>query len=541
MDNPSAGQPTITPTPLMATPHTEQIITYTPFLKTASVSEGAYGVAPNLYFTYGTDYQRILSSKWSFTRAPGNTFYRDEKLFLGNYEEQNIDEDGGGSPVWRKIHYINGGNGLCATIVFESHDVGSYAEFTSSQFFLYTDYLGSILTVTDKLGTIIANQNFDAWGRYRNPDNWQQYVTTFTPEYIDAVSWLYRGYTGHEMLPEFNLINMNGRMYDPILGRMLSPDNYVPTPYGTQGYNRYSYAMNNPLSYVDPDGNFPAVIIAAALIGGFVKGSMNIISGTGGFWGGFWKGAIVGGVGGGLSLIGGGSFLANMAWGVGEGVAVNGLSHVLNGNPFFQGGGKAALLAGVFSVVTSGIEAYKNWQDGYGFGTNTGRLDKMVDDYSKSIGTSNELTNANRAIGFVQKRYDLGAAFFSYNPTLSAYGRTFKATGLIDIGKRAFISSSMLKATMIHEYWHATVDRFTGLLGAAEWNYGDGIGAYSSEIMNSGRMHISSSALSKVTFSEGEVWSFGSKLIQGSTFTNPVWYANGVVNFKWWFQIPKRF
>lgn len=47
-----------------------------------------------------------------------------------------------------------------------------------------------------------------------------------------------RGYTGHEMLPEFGLINMNGRMYDPLLGRFLSPDNYVQMPDYSQNFNR---------------------------------------------------------------------------------------------------------------------------------------------------------------------------------------------------------------------------------------------------------------------------------------------------------------
>jgi hypothetical protein len=43
-------------------------------------------------------------------------------------------------------------------------------------------------------------------------------------------------------------------MYDPLLGRMLSPDSYVVDPYYAQDYNRYSYARNNPLKYTDPTG-----------------------------------------------------------------------------------------------------------------------------------------------------------------------------------------------------------------------------------------------------------------------------------------------
>ena len=66
--------------------------------------------------------------------------------------------------------------------------------------------------------------------------------------------WLYRGFTGHEHFPEFGLINMNGRMYDPLIGRMLSPDNFVQSPDYSQSYNRYSYCWNNPLKFTDPSG-----------------------------------------------------------------------------------------------------------------------------------------------------------------------------------------------------------------------------------------------------------------------------------------------
>jgi uncharacterized protein RhaS with RHS repeats len=57
---------------------------------------------------------------------------------------------------------------------------------------------------------------------------------------------------------------MNGRLYDPVLGRMLSPDNYAHE--GSQGANRYSYVLNNPLKYTDPDGENPVGIITAAEI-----------------------------------------------------------------------------------------------------------------------------------------------------------------------------------------------------------------------------------------------------------------------------------
>ena len=59
---------------------------------------------------------------------------------------------------------------------------------------------------------------------------------------------------GHEMLNEFNLINMNGRVYDPVLGRFLSPDKYVQEGDNSQNYNRFAYCLNNPFSAVDISG-----------------------------------------------------------------------------------------------------------------------------------------------------------------------------------------------------------------------------------------------------------------------------------------------
>jgi RHS repeat-associated protein len=57
-------------------------------------------------------------------------------------------------------------------------------------------------------------------------------------------------------LTEFGLINMNGRLYDPLVGRFLSHDNYVQAPYFTQSFNRYGYCWNNPLRYTDPSGDW---------------------------------------------------------------------------------------------------------------------------------------------------------------------------------------------------------------------------------------------------------------------------------------------
>ena len=101
--------------------------------------------------------------------------------------------------------------------------------------------------ITDGTGTKLETLAFDPWGRRRNPSNW-----SFTD--VPAGFLFDRGYTGHEHLDRFGLINMNGRVYDPALARFLSPDPFITNPANSQNYNRYSYCLNNPLKYTDPSG-----------------------------------------------------------------------------------------------------------------------------------------------------------------------------------------------------------------------------------------------------------------------------------------------
>ena len=117
-------------------------------------------------------------------------------------------------------------------------------------------------------GNTVERHAYDAWGRKRNVNDWSDYNV--------ENGKLDRGYTGHESLREFGLINMNGRMYDPILGRMLSPDNYVQDPFDIQNYNRYTYCRNNPLSYTDPSGNLFFWTVINAIKDFFVNTFVNV-------------------------------------------------------------------------------------------------------------------------------------------------------------------------------------------------------------------------------------------------------------------------
>ena len=83
-----------------------------------------------------------------------------------------------------------------------------------------------------------------------------------------------RGFTGHEHVDALGIIHMNGRIYDPELGRFLSADPTMQHPYSTQGQNRYAYVQNNPLKYVDMSG----FGFLSKLWGGIKRGVKKVLS-----------------------------------------------------------------------------------------------------------------------------------------------------------------------------------------------------------------------------------------------------------------------
>ena len=112
--------------------------------------------------------------------------------------------------------------------------------------YILKDHQGSWTVITDAEGNMEQELSYDAWGNLRNPNTWCV-DKTIRPMFD-------RGYTGQEHLNAFGLINMNGRMYDPVMSSFLSVDRYVQQPDNSQSFNRYAYCMYNPLRYVDPSG-----------------------------------------------------------------------------------------------------------------------------------------------------------------------------------------------------------------------------------------------------------------------------------------------
>ena len=98
-------------------------------------------------------------------------------------------------------------------------------------------------------------------------EGWASYMTVGGSTWIAIMGLTGRGFTGHQHVDRLDLIHMNGRTYDPKLGRFMQADIVVQSPFDTQSYNRYSYLMNNPLNGRDPSGYFSIKENAGLIVG----------------------------------------------------------------------------------------------------------------------------------------------------------------------------------------------------------------------------------------------------------------------------------
>ncbi len=248
--------------------NTPQNITYTSFNKVLQINEN--NGLHRLEFTYGSDYSRRKTTYYYNNSTTASTL---RYYALGCYEEEvNVNTN-----TTTKDLYISGGDGLAAIFrITTSNPTGTW-------YFIHKDHLGSFDKITDINGDVVDSYSFDAWGN-RVGNLWN------SPD--QSVHLFARGFTGHEHLDIFGIINMNGRLYDPKLGRFLSPDPYLQEPDNSQSFNRYSYCFNNPLAYVDPDGEiawFVPIIMGAAINTCFYAAT--VAASPGGFnnwdWGSF--------------------------------------------------------------------------------------------------------------------------------------------------------------------------------------------------------------------------------------------------------------
>jgi RHS repeat-associated protein len=209
-------------------------IDYTVMSRPTSIRNTSTGLSAT--FTYNDGYDRAtMQIKQGTTVTMNKTYFGG-----GKYEIETV----GG--IEKQRLYVDG-SPYNASVLLEKTGASAIQSY-----YLHRDYLGSITQITNNSGNFVTEYSYDAWGRMRNPLNWTAYPQGLQP----TMSYGMRGYTGHEQLNQFGIINMNARLYDPVLARFLAPDPYVGSGL-TNDFNRYIYCRNNPLMFIDPSGESP--------------------------------------------------------------------------------------------------------------------------------------------------------------------------------------------------------------------------------------------------------------------------------------------
>ena len=211
-------------------------------------------------YLYGSEHQRIRE----YIRAQGQSgFIKDTTIYLhpdmanGLFYERVVKDTATSPPIHK--HYLT----AMGVVVGVVNRVGS----TDTARYFHRDHLGSMTAVTDAAGVVLERYAYDAWGKRRQPAG--------NADPNDAIRAVQtdRGFTNHEHVDALGLVNMNGRFYDPSLGRFMSADPYIQSPTSLASYNRYSYCWNSPVICTDQNGYLLkwAYRKAKKLVGGTLK------------------------------------------------------------------------------------------------------------------------------------------------------------------------------------------------------------------------------------------------------------------------------
>jgi len=124
---------------------------------------------------------------------------------------------------------------------------------TPTSYRIISDYLGSPRVVVS-MGTtpaVMQRVDYDEWGN----------ATAVTGSGLQALGWQPFGFTGGILDPDSGFVRLGARDYDPQVGRWTSKDGI-----GFRGGNNfYAYVNNDPINFVDPQGNDAATVIGILL------------------------------------------------------------------------------------------------------------------------------------------------------------------------------------------------------------------------------------------------------------------------------------
>lgn len=205
--------------------------------KIKSISQNINGLDTRMDFNYGPNGEKWQTNRLAEKRLSNGSISEQltKHLYFGDYEKITHEDS------FEEQYFL--GNGI---VLVQNN--GNFRVYR-----LFSDRQGSALSAHDiNNGEEVFHASYDAWGRQKVDTN---------------KMGLTHGYCGHEMLSDFDLIDMGGRVYEPSTSQFLSCDNYIQAPDKSQNFNRYSYCLNNPLRYTDPSGESFLDFIPYALFG----------------------------------------------------------------------------------------------------------------------------------------------------------------------------------------------------------------------------------------------------------------------------------
>ena len=201
-------------------------------------------------FAYGPDGARY-HRKTSY--MDGETLRTENTYYAGSFEEL-LPRAGAAHTSIRQTRVTDGVRHVKTTAVSTADDGTKTTTTAKYVDYIHKDHLGSVEGVTGAAGARTRTLAYDPFGSRRKGD----WTAALTPAEVSALAGSSdprtRGHTGHEHLDRTGFIHRGGRVYDPALGRFLSPDPLVGNPGSAQAWNGYSYVSNSPMSFVDPSG-----------------------------------------------------------------------------------------------------------------------------------------------------------------------------------------------------------------------------------------------------------------------------------------------
>lgn len=223
---------------------------------------------------------------------------------------------------------------------------------------IYRDELGSIIALSDSVN--LSRYYYDPWGRYCDENG--DMSNAIYANGGNMGNPFYRGFLGQEYYTSFGLINLNARLYNPFIGRFLSPDPVFDESRSLKNFNPYIYGNNCPNMYADPNGDFAitSALFVSMILGGAINTFANFdrIENGWQFLGYFATGAVSGA---GSYFTGGlaNGILSGMGIGLVSGSAIsavsNGFNNLIAGDNFTTNIGTSALIGGAGGLVIGGF------------------------------------------------------------------------------------------------------------------------------------------------------------------------------------------